>query len=107
MNIIENTKRPVYLFLIFVLYFSYFLALFGIYYIKPEFTGFFTFAINVFIGLFLIIRFHPFQKHELKYFDDKLIFASGLILLSNIGIYSYINSLIHNHYNLNVLEVTK
>lgn len=90
MDILEKTKKPVYLFLIFVIYLSYFLAFFGVYYVNPELLQFFIFVVNVFICLFLLIRFHPFRKHELRDFDDKLIFASGLILLSNLGVQTYI-----------------
>ena len=93
MDFLEKTKKPVYLFLIFVVYFSYFLAFFGIYYVNPKLLQNFTFAVNVFVCLLLLIRFHPFQKHELRYFDDKLIFASGIILLSNLGIDVYLKQL--------------
>jgi hypothetical protein len=93
MDFLEKTKKPIYLFLIFVIYLSYFLAFFGVYYVNPNMLEFFSFSVNVFVCLFLLIRFHPFQKHELRPFDDKLIFASGIILLSNIGINAYFQDL--------------
>jgi hypothetical protein len=93
MDLLEKTKKPIYLFLIFVIYLSYFLTFFGIYYVDPDLLKYFTLGVNLFVCLFLLIRFHPFQTHELRYFDDKLIFASGIILLSNLGIDIYLKPL--------------
>ena len=89
MDYLEKVKIPVYSFLIFFIYASYFLAFFGLYYVSPDLLNSFRYAITFFICMFLIIRFNPFQKHELRYFDDKLIFGSGLILLSNLGFELY------------------
>lgn len=90
-NLLDKVKKPIYLLLIGLIYLSYFLLFFGIYYVNPKYTEYFSLFIQTFICLFLIIRFHPFREHKLKEFDDKLIFGSGLILLSNLGIMSYIN----------------
>jgi len=92
MDFLEKTKKPVYLFLVSFIYLSYFLTFFGIYYVDLNLLKYFTLGVNLFVCLFLLIRFHPFQKHELRYFDDKLIFASGIILLSNLGIDVYLKS---------------
>lgn len=93
MDYLEKLKIPVYSFLIFFIYTSYFLAFFGIYNVKPELVNDFRYAITFFICMFLIIRFNPFQTHELRYFDDKLIFGSGLILLSNLGFELYLSKI--------------
>lgn len=54
--------------------------------------------IQVFIALFLIIRFHPFRKHQLRRSDPYIILASGCFLLLNLGIVkwfeSYVNSIV-------------
>lgn len=92
----EKVKKPFYLLLVGIIYLSWFLATFGIYNVNPKYLDTFSMFIQIFICAFLILRFHPFRNHELRDFDDKLIFGSGLILLTNLGVTSYLKSLINN-----------
>ena len=104
-NIYEMIKKPFYLILIFLIYISYFIVYFGIFYVNPEYTVYLSNMLKIFICFFLIIRFHPFRKHHLLEFDDKLIFGSGLILLSDLGVTSYLQSLLNKHKNIIMISV--
>lgn len=50
-------------------------------YIRTLTTGF-----NTFICLFLIYKFNPFREHTLNKNDGKIIFASAVFMLTNLGI---------------------
>ena len=52
--------------------------------------------LEIFICLFLIVRFNPFIKAELRDFDQYLIFVSGFIILTNIGILEYFMNFLQN-----------
>jgi len=87
---LDNVKKPVYLITVGSLYLLYIVAFVGIFYVKPEFIQMMSNIAHTFICLFLIIRFHPFRKHVLHEFDDKIIFGSALILLLNLSITQYL-----------------
>ena len=91
MNIsLDAIKKPIYLISIGILYLIYFLVFFGLFNINKEYTRLFSNFIQLGICLFLIIRFNPFRKHELKEFDGVIIFGSAMFLLANLGITEYI-----------------
>lgn len=95
-NILDRVKKPVYLITVGSLYLLYFVALIGLFYIKPGYIHLISNIAHTFICLFLIIRFNPFRKHIfLHEFDDKIIFGSALILLFNLSITQYLLSHIH------------
>lgn len=104
-TLFERIKKPIYLLIIGAIYLSYFLVVFGIYAVNPIYIEHLSVFIQVFICLFLIIRFHPFRSHELRDFDDKLIFGSGLLLISNLGVTSYFQKYINK--NLYILSDIK
>jgi hypothetical protein len=54
------------------------------------------------VCLFLIIRFHPYRKHELRNFDAKIIFASAILLLTNTGLSKYYIYKIKNDIESNI-----
>ena len=99
-SIVENIKKPVYLSLLFVIYFTYFLILFGIYQTNPFYVRYFSKFLQAFIAVFLIIRFHPFRKHQLRDFDDRIIFGSALLILSDLGVTSVIENILNNNKNM-------
>jgi len=89
-NMVENVKRPVYLTVISLLYFIYVLIFFKFINYTPTIVRLLNLFIQGFIACFLIIKFHPFRKHELKEFDSSIIFGSAFLLLANIGITEFI-----------------
>lgn len=71
----------------------YFLVLFGILSFNSTLLRGFHIFIQSFICLFLMIRFHPFRKHELREYDSRIIFGSAAFLLLNLGIVEIIKQL--------------
>jgi hypothetical protein len=101
MNItLDGIKKPIYLISIGILYLMYFLVFFGLFNINPEYTRLFGNFIQLGICLFLIIRFHPFRKHELKEFDGEIIFGSAMFLLANLGITEYIIQIVRKNAHI-------
>lgn len=71
----------------------YFLVLFGILSFNTNLLSGFNVLIQLFICLFLMIRFHPFRKHELREYDSKIIFGSAAFLLLNLGVVEIIKKI--------------
>ena len=95
-NMVESVKRPVYLTTISLLYFIYVLIFFKFINYTPRIVHLLSLFIQGFIACFLIIKFHPFRKHELKEFDSSIIFGSALLILANIGITEFIRKYFEN-----------
>jgi len=101
MNItLDGIKKPIYLISIGILYLMYFLVFFGLFNINKEYTRLFSNFIQLGICLFLIVRFHPFRKHELRDFDGDIIFGSAMFLLANLGITEYIVQIVRKEANI-------
>ena len=69
-----------------VLYFSYvlyFITLIGISYINPKYLSLLQTILKYFVILFLLFKFHPFQKNvSFTNFDREIVFSSALFLLA-------------------------
>ena len=95
-KILDKIKKPVYLTIIGFIYLSYFLIFFGLFYINKKYIDIFSNLLLIFVCLFLILRFHPFRKHELREFDATIIFGSAVLLLTNAGLTNIIANDISN-----------
>jgi hypothetical protein len=95
-KLLDKIKKPVYLTIIGFIYISYFLIFFGIFYINKKYIDIFSNLLLTFVCLFLILRFHPFRKHELREFDATIIFGSAVLLLTNAGLTNIIANDISN-----------
>jgi hypothetical protein len=95
-KILDKIKKPVYLTIIGFIYLSYFLIFFGIFYMNKKYIDIFSNLLLIFVCLFLILRFHPFRKHELREFDATIIFGSAVLLLTNAGLTNIIANDISN-----------
>jgi hypothetical protein len=73
-----------------LLYIAYIVTFFGIFYINPQYIVYLSFAIRLFVCSFLIYKFHPFRQHRLEQFDGTIIFASAVLLLTNMGMSEYV-----------------
>jgi len=73
---------------IFIVYIIYFIAFFGVFSLNKSYIHTFSNVVQTIIGLFLFIRFIPFntQSTSLKYNDKNVIFGSAIILLMNSGL---------------------
>lgn len=91
-DFLDKIKMPVFKTGTYLLQISYALALFGIVYIDPTQINKLNIALQIFICIFLILRFHPFRSHELHKYDSQIIFGSALFLLANLGITQFVIS---------------
>lgn len=74
--------------------FSYILlfAFFGIIILDQQYIKQYNRTIQMFVCLFLLIKFHPFRDHTLKEGDSNIIFGSAFFLLFNLGIIQFMNT---------------
>lgn len=93
-EIIRKISLPVYYWLIFILYFLYFVAIFGISYFSnmTKYIHYLTSFIQGFIAIVLMARFNPFRRVKMVDSDVTIIFASSFFLLLNAGITGWVLS---------------
>ena len=70
----------------------------GLLYVNPIYINRLTLSVNIFVCLFLLYKFNPLRTHTLNKFDGKIIFASALFMLTNLGI----TEIIRNVLNINI-----
>ena len=104
-KIIDIIKKPFFNSLVFLIYLSYFLVFFGIVYVNKKYIQLFSDTLLIFVCLFLIIRFHPYRKHELRNFDAKIIFTSAILLLTNAGLTKYYIYKVKNDIESNIKKI--
>lgn len=98
-DILEKHKISVYIWLFVLPYALYFITLIGVLYIKPSYIQLLGNVMQIYIALFLIFRFNPYRKHEIRPYDDQIILGSAFLLLTNAGVTSYILSKIKGTLN--------
>ncbi len=90
-NKLEHIKKPMYIGMMVTLYFLYIGIYFGLTFADPLYVTMLSKLIRLFVCMFLIIRFHPFKEtHTLREFDEKIIFASAILLLTDLGITQFV-----------------
>jgi hypothetical protein len=82
-NALEKTYIPFFGLIIFTNV-LYFITYFGLMNINQKYIEILNIGIQLFICLFLLVRFNPLRDHELRQYDAKIIFASALLLGSNL-----------------------
>jgi hypothetical protein len=82
---IDHLRYP-YLVVVVLTHVLYFVAVFGIIQIKQEYIHWLSVAIQTFIALFLLVRFHPFRKRlaEIREVDNTVVFGSAMLLATNL-----------------------
>jgi hypothetical protein len=95
---LDYYSAPVYIFLIVFIYLIYFSVLFGLSWFESfnKYVHIIDRFMQIVVGLFLVFRFMPFRKHDLHKNDSTLIFASGVIILTNLGFISYLEQTASN-----------
>jgi hypothetical protein len=66
--------------------FLYTMLYIGLVSFKPSYIYALTLWFNTFICIFLLYKFNPFREHTLNKNDSKIIFASALFMMTNLGI---------------------
>jgi hypothetical protein len=83
---IEHISAPVYYWLVGIIYVIYFISMFGIASIDPDYTDYLNNVVQIFIAIILIIRFNPLRKLSCTANDRVLIMSSAMFLLINDSI---------------------
>jgi len=91
-NILDSITSTVYFYVVILLNISYIFLYIGLNYIDNTYLHYFSTFVQVFVCIFLIIRFNPFRTHSLRKNDASIIFGSAILLLANLGIYQYLHS---------------
>lgn len=98
-KVLEKTAAPIYITVISVIYFIYITTYIGLSWFQD--ASEYIFKLDVFlqtlIAIYLILRFHPFRKHEIRSSDATIIFGSGIFLLTNVGLRTYITKVIDDN----------
>jgi len=90
---LENMSKP-FRFIQIILLVSYIILYIGIISYEPSYIHALTIWFNIFICAFLLYKFNPFREHTLNKNDGKIIFASALFMLTNLGITEAIKKLL-------------
>ena len=86
-EILEKIKRPVYLWFAFLPFIAYIISMFGLIYLNPAYVELIKSLTQIVIAVILIIRFNPMkEKHQLKEYDETIIFGTALILITNASL---------------------
>jgi hypothetical protein len=95
-NLLDKIKEPLYRGSLFLIFLLYFVAFFGLYRYNNKYLYYLQLFMQAFVCIFLIVRFHPFREHTLKPFDANIIFGSATVLLTNLGVITYMENYINN-----------
>lgn len=86
-SFLEIIKRPVYLWLALIPYLIYLVALIGLVNVNQNYLDHLKSFTQIIIAVILMIRFNPLKpKHELREYDETIIFGSAIILLTNASV---------------------
>ena len=103
-NFYQTYKYQEYGFNTFIIisYTIYILTALGIASISPKYIDTLDFWVKIYISLFLLIRFNGFVgKIKFTELDRKIVFSSGLFLLTTIGV----NQLLQNYIEQKVKKI--
>ena len=76
---------PYYIYSIAFFHLLYVFLFIGILSFASDYLPLLNVCIQFFVCFFLILRFHPFRKHDFKESDANVIFGSATFLLLNLG----------------------
>ena len=96
-DIFLNIISPYYAHLIVGLHVLYAFVIFGFISAKSKYIDYVHSFIQIFMCVFLMLKFHPFRKHELHKNDANIIFGSAVFLIFNIGFTEYLTSILPFH----------
>lgn len=75
-----------YMYLNIVVHAIFFAVFLGIVYVNTSYLRQLNIFTQFVVCVFLMIRFHPFRKHEFHQYDAGIIFSCALFLLFNLGV---------------------
>jgi len=98
-NAMDHIKKPVYISSLIIIHIIYVLAFLGLVNYNSMIVEYLNIGIQIFVALFLMIKFHPFRTHELREFDAQIIFGCAIFLLVNLGLTEYFLHFANNIVN--------
>jgi len=99
-DVLEKYKTTIYIWLFVLPYVLYFITLLGFWYVNPTYIHTLGIVMQIYVALFLIFRFHPYRKHEIRPHDNEIILGSAFLLLANAGVTSYLVKLLNPINNI-------
>jgi len=93
---LNTFKTPIFTFSVVMIHLLYILVFLNVAFFNPEYIENLNFLLNLFISLFLIIRFSFYHSNSLSSFDKRVIISSGTILLLNTLITGIFNKYFPN-----------
>jgi len=85
LDIILDKSAYYYVYLIIFLHAVYVLIFIGLVSVNQAYLRYLNVIMQLFVCVFLIIRFFPMRKQRLKEYDGTIIFGSATFLLMNLG----------------------
>jgi hypothetical protein len=85
LDIILDKGAHYYVYGIVFLHALYILIFIGLVSVNQTYLRYLNVTMQLFVCVFLIIRFFPMRKQTLKEYDGKIIFGSATFLLMNLG----------------------
>jgi|LauGreDrversion4_2_1035121.scaffolds.fasta_scaffold2732601_1 hypothetical protein len=85
MSFVENIftyQEKIWDFVFYFSYFLYFLFVIGFANNAPEYLIPLNHYVQIYVSLFLLIRFNPFSKFKFTELDKKIAFTGGLFIVS-------------------------
>jgi hypothetical protein len=86
-----QSQERVFDFSVYIWYGLFILAALGFSYKAPRYIRVLTFYTNIYVGLFLLIRFNPFSHMTFTSLDRKVAFTAGLVVLSSLTLNQYVS----------------
>jgi hypothetical protein len=105
-TVITQILEPIFNTTYWFLWIIYLFLLFGIVYINPANIAIVSKISELIIAIVLIVKFNSFREiHTLSNFERRLIFASAILLLINLGVKEYILNTIEKNKFLNQIPM--
>jgi hypothetical protein len=99
-ELLNKISAPVYISMMVTVHILYFITFVGILQVNSTYIHYLDVFIQLFICIFLMLRFNPLREHKLHKNDSIIIFGSAIFLLSNLGVtrwfYSYADHTVKN-----------
>jgi hypothetical protein len=66
----------------------------GIIRIDIDYVYYYNLFVQIFVCIFLVIRFNPLRQATLKAYDQRIIFSSAIFLLFNLGTFEILKKIL-------------
>jgi len=75
---------------IYLTWFLYIIILLGLSENAPQYLDDLEYYVKIYVSLFLLIRFNPFQRIQFTELDSKIAFSAGVFLLATTAIEGFV-----------------